>query len=178
VSGHTRAQTQIAEFECFSRFFAVFSRTLARLPGRAFGCCCGRGRPRSVSGECPSSGTATFDAFGGDETFRRTLLRVLLPLCYGFCYGSDLNSAPILPRCYGCYGSRGGVGGVSMPSFPFPCLHHPSIPPRTARSLFFLGLRKCPGDCERSEPAWAILDNNVMPCETHGARLTFKLRLK
>jgi hypothetical protein len=27
------------------------------------------------------------------------------------CYGSDLNSDPILPRCYGCYGSRGGEGG-------------------------------------------------------------------
>ena len=24
------------------------------------------------------------------------------------CNGSDLNSDPILPRCYGCYGSKGG----------------------------------------------------------------------
>ena len=28
------------------------------------------------------------------------------------CYGSDLNIAPILPRCYGCYGSKGGGRGA------------------------------------------------------------------
>lgn len=30
------------------------------------------------------------------------------------CYGSDLNSEPILPRCYGCYGSNRGKEGMHI----------------------------------------------------------------
>lgn len=39
------------------------------------------------------------------------LCDAFVTLCDGFCDGSNLNSAPNLPRCDGCDGSKGGVKG-------------------------------------------------------------------
>jgi hypothetical protein len=55
--------------------------------------------------------------FVGPDSFVTGVVTLLLRVCYG----TDLNSEPILPRCYGYYGSRGGGGGYNyvLPS----CCH-------------------------------------------------------